>query len=813
MEAKQENQQRSVIENLPLRPKMGTSFDKLNKELITTNYYKLTKFISFLCYQYDITFQPEVPEDSRAVFKGLIASASKELKERLKDYIHRGKIVWAFVNLEGLQSFKCHHVHNKGTKEEQVFENVLTLKKTKEVDLRTLHGGSKAAQQVLQVLNANLKKLMASAGQMELGRSGKFYNPEDVELIDRSPFKVYRGFTTSIHLINGELNMLIDVSTRIIRKDNLYETMMNCSRDGLEELVGRSVLATYGTWRLYKILKIETKKTVNDSFTNKMTGKQMTYLQYFKEAYGITIKNKDQKLILSSIKKKELNNQGVLVENEIEIHLVPELVNLTGLSEEERSNFNLMKEIAKFTKLTPEERIKEARVFIDKIANSGLFTIEKRETRVEGCILTQPSLIYGDNARVIPVNGIVNQRGRIFKPMDLKDWVLVYTENSDRDRDICDDFVNTLKKSAGAYGIRISDPHYLISPNGKLAEFKEKIERFVEKHGKPPMIVTLLKPKEVGFYGKLKQLMISELGIPHQAVVTKSFDHDKRRLSVCSKILLQMNAKIGNALWKIERRLPSLKDRKILMGGMAIFHKLVNNNQSCCAFAGSVNDDMTEYFLDSKLIPQNMQRFESLKEMIEEWVKTYCQSTKSTPDTIIIYRDGVGESQIQSVIDNEIAVVTACINTIKIKMKQPNYNPGVLFILANKKINQRLYDSERGRSQERAKGAESLGNPKSGTVVGKGISRYGFDFHMSPHNVTEGTCTPTQFNVIHNTTNLTEEEIWTLTFESCFGYFNWAGAVRVPAPLQYANKLATLVGDSMKSEPNGKELKKKIYCL
>lgn len=40
--------------------------------------------------------------------------------------------------------------------------------------------------------------------------------------------------------------------------------------------------------------------------------------------------------------------------------------------------------------------------------------------------------------------------------------------------------------------------------------------------------------------------------------------------------------------------------------------------------------------------------------MVEEWVKTYCKDTKSTPDTLIIYRDGVGESQIKSVLDAEV---------------------------------------------------------------------------------------------------------------------------------------------------------------
>lgn len=140
--------------------------------------------------------------------------------------------------------------------------------------------------------------------------------------------------------------------------------------------------------------------------------------------------------------------------------------------------------------------------------------------------------------------------------------------------------------------------------------------------------------------------MLKTLGVPHQVVITKTVDNEKRKMSVCSKIALQMNAKVGDPLWKVEQRLPTLKGRKILMGGMAIYHKLINKNSSCCAFAGSVNDEQTEFYLGAKLVPQNQQQFDSLYLMVEEWVKTYCMGTKTTPDTLIVYRDGVGESQI-----------------------------------------------------------------------------------------------------------------------------------------------------------------------
>lgn len=44
---------------------------------VVTNYYKLTNFANHIIYQYDITFEPALPEDSRELFKGLIASAEE----------------------------------------------------------------------------------------------------------------------------------------------------------------------------------------------------------------------------------------------------------------------------------------------------------------------------------------------------------------------------------------------------------------------------------------------------------------------------------------------------------------------------------------------------------------------------------------------------------------------------------------------------------------------------------------------------------------------------------------------------------------
>ncbi len=38
----------------------------------------------------------------------------------------------------------------------------------------------------------------------------------------------------------------------------------------------------------------------------------------------------------------------------------------------------------------------------------------------------------------------------------------------------------------------------------------------------------------------------------------------------------------------------------------------------------------------------------------------------------------------------------------------------------------------------------------------------------------------------------------TFTYEQCFNYYNWEGAVRVPSALQYANKLAKLCSEHLR---------------
>ena len=70
---------------------------------------------------------------------------------------------------------------------------------------------------------------------------------------------------------------------------------------------------------------------------------------------------------------------------------------------------------------------------------------------------------------------------------------------------------------------------------------------------------------------------------------------------------------------------------------------------------------------------------------------------------------------------------------------------------------------------------------------------------------------PTHFIVV-DTANLQPDHLQKLSYKLTHMYYNWPGTVRVPAPCQYAHKLAALVGENIQQEADPK-LDDKLYYL
>ena len=77
--------------------------------------------------------------------------------------------------------------------------------------------------------------------------------------------------------------------------------------------------------------------------------------------------------------------------------------------------------------------------------------------------------------------------------------------------------------------------------------------------------------------------------------------------------------------------------------------------------------------------------------MLLDWLKMFFKTNKSLPEILILYREGVGEGQIKNIVDVEYPALQRAIETAGQKVKI-NYNPKVAFLLANKKVPQRVFE-------------------------------------------------------------------------------------------------------------------------
>lgn len=184
------------------------------------------------------------------------------------------------------------------------------------------------------------------------------------------------------------------------------------------------------------------------------------------------------------------------------------------------------------------------------------------------------------------------------------------------------------------------------------------------------------------------------------------------------------------------------------------------------------------------------------------------------PDLILLYREGLSIPQSSAQISKmEIPALNSMIQEIGAKTKTASYKPEMMVVIANKKVNSRYYNVRR-ESQQPNKFAPEVSNVDSGSILIEPLSSEdSYDFHLAAQYVTQGTCTPTLFRVAYDTTKMPQEALISFTFEQCFNYYNWEGAVRVPACLQCADKLSKLVSMSIKDNIEQSSLTKKHFFL
>lgn len=268
--------------------------------------------------------------------------------------------------------------------------------------------------------------------------------------------------------------------------------------------------------------------------------------------------------------------------------------------------------------------------------------------------------------------------------------------------------------------------------------------------------------------------------MPSQVITC--FNARSFNLSKATNILRQINSKTGGDLYNL--KFPDRMDKmRTMLIGIDVCHA---GPQSVVGFSASTNEQMSQYFSDY-LVQKKGQEIvqDHMKQSICHAIQEFAKNHKGKfPTNFVIFRDGVGDAQQEQVLQSEIPQFEAAINALYNKAAE---KPELTVVVVNKRISQRFFvKDDKGQ----------LVNPPSGCIIDTQLVTHNdqssskFDFFLTPSGANQGCVLPTHFYVPRNDSSLTRLELEQLTYALCHFYFNWAGPIKVPAPCQYAHKIA-----------------------
>ena len=736
-------------------------------------------------------FQEAIPSDSRNLILEVKKVNGKALYEKLGSNFISGltlySIIWKKVKEDQLvfvehpqYAMVCQKVHDNIS-----FKH---LNKNAPFELKT---------QLIRFMNGNIKKILRRLNFVEWGRNRQYYNINEKINIKQHNLVLFNGYKTSVNLYEGGVKLLLDVSSRIIRTTNMWEEFLQKQIKSnnhsliLDFFKDKSCMANYGNNRVYRIDDIDFNTNPRTVFPDKQF---KSYEDYFVTKYKVSkLKYPNQFMLVHNHKILEFVPGGEKKVKYEKILLIPELMLPTGLTDAMKSNFKVMKDIGQHTIKYPEERFKDIEMLMNSINNhkdeekSFQFRINKKTNAVTGYNLDFPQIRTGKNLFKPKHNGF-NLPG-LNKKKDVNNWVLFYDYMTEGD---VDTVVDNMYEASKRYKLTLDYPNYEFSvPNNCTAEKLHQMIKKKKKAGSPDLIFFFVSRKTAKFLYRHAKAYFNSKGIATQFFVSFNYKKDRNNLSKYSNILLQMVCKLGGSLWEIES---DVKDAMVC--GTDVYH--CNREESMVSLVSQMGDNFNKFYSLACRQKRGAQIMAGVYKMVLETVKFHGEQYGRLPEKFLFFRCGVGESQIDELIEFEIRRIVESLKTTY-KEKAPK----LTFILVNKLVNDKFAIS----------GKHGLKNPEGGLAIVDHVVQHDVaNFYLIAQKVNQGTARPTHYKVIYSEGGFDMEKIIEMAYKFTFNYTNWQGPVKVPAPCQYAHKLSNLAGIA-RSPLSAENLKEVLYFL
>lgn len=213
------------------------------------------------------------------------------------------------------------------------------------VKIQVIFKRPKSMRECIHFYNVLFKQVMLKLEYVQFGQ--KMFDPTEPKTIPHRQLTIWPGYVMACDEFDDGLMLVLDTSHRVLfdtKVSDLLRRIEMSSRQHRSQnfkdmvqksLLGAVVLTPYNN-KTYTIHDIDFDQTPSNKF--KTRDGESTYIEYYKRNYGIDIHDVNQPLLISYKDRKMVTKNGQCQEDRLKIALIPEISQLTGLTDEMRSD-------------------------------------------------------------------------------------------------------------------------------------------------------------------------------------------------------------------------------------------------------------------------------------------------------------------------------------------------------------------------------------------------------------------------------------------------------------------------------------------
>lgn len=670
------------------------------------------------------------------------------------------------------------------------------------------------SQEAIRVLDIILRQHAAKLGCL-LVRQSYFHNDARNFADVGGGVLGCRGFHSSFRTTQGGLSLNIDVSTTMIIQPGPVVDFLIANQNvrdpySIDWVKAKRTLKnlrikTSPTNQEFKITGLSERPCKDQTFTLKQKSKEddegqtteVTVYDYFVNHRNIELRYSGDLPCINVGKPKRPT------------YFPLELCSLVSLQRYTKalSTFQRASLVEK-SRQKPQERmstlsnaLKINKYEEEPLLRSCGISISRNFTEIDGRVLPAPRLKVGNGEDFFPRNGRWNfNNKKLVEPVKVERWAIVNFSARCDTRSLVRDLI----KCGEMKGILVEQPFDVFEESQQFRRAPPivRVEKMFEEvqsklPGLPKFLLCLLpERKNCDIYGPWKKKNLAEYGI-----VTQCMAPTRVNDQYLTNVLLKVNAKLGglNSMLSVEHSpsIPLVSKVPTIILGMDVSHGSPGQSDipSIAAVVSSRQWPLiSRYRACVRTQSPKLEMIDSLFKCVSDkddegimrelLLDFYVSSGKRKPDQIIIFRDGVSESQFNQVLNIELdQIIEAC------KFLDEKWNPKFVVIVAQKNHHTKFFQP----------GAPE--NVPPGTVIDNKVCHpRNYDFYLCAHAGMIGTTRPTHYHVLMDEVGFSPDELQELVHSLSYVYQRSTTAISVVAPICYAHLAATQLGQWMKFE-------------